>query len=194
MKDSTVPAGRNGCTCIVGWLEEVEDSDKQKLHVAHVGDSRAVCLYCSGDGKSQARPLTRETTVESMADEKARIEACEGQIINNNVFYGPQGIAMTRSLGNVVMMRAGVVPTPLVESFELSKETVLVFATDGVWDVLSNEQVAEIVHEGMVEEGRTTQQTAERLSDEAKKAWIGTLPLLDDVPKVDDITCLVVQC
>lgn len=130
----------------------------------------------------------------ALKDERARIEQGEGRVDDNgNVWYGPQGIAMTRSLGNAVMLRAGVVPTPFVKSVQLEQESTstkdrIIMASDGIWDVLSNDQVAELV-----EQHPDVQDAANALQEEARLRWIGDLPFIDEA-KIDDITCIVMEC
>ena len=53
--------------------------------------------------------------------ERARIESCPQARIDGrgNVFWGPVGIAMTRALGDAILLRAGVLPWPIVERYEL---------------------------------------------------------------------------
>ena len=68
-----------------------------------------------------------------------------GRLDTLRVTYGPVGIAMTRALGDSVMIRAGVIPTPIVETYRIFNKTSLVLATDGIWDVLSNRDVTNII-------------------------------------------------
>eukprot|EP00586_Coscinodiscus_wailesii_P021600 CAMPEP_0172516784 /NCGR_PEP_ID=MMETSP1066-20121228/279080_1 /TAXON_ID=671091 /ORGANISM="Coscinodiscus wailesii, Strain CCMP2513" /LENGTH=311 /DNA_ID=CAMNT_0013298415 /DNA_START=59 /DNA_END=991 /DNA_ORIENTATION=- len=119
--DPNVPAGRSGTTCVVA----AHSPDTDELYVANVGDSRAV-LFCrrrrrDGGGEEWGVvPLSETTTTASRVEERRRIENGEGRIDGNgNVWYGPVGIAMTRALGDAVMLRAGVVPTPEVGRFGL---------------------------------------------------------------------------
>lgn len=87
------------------------------------------------------------------------------------------------------MLRAGVVPTPIVESMRLPiPGNKVVIATDGVWDVLSNEDVALII----AREKRSLQDVAKDIAHEAKQKWIGDSPFRDEA-KADDITCIVFQ-
>lgn len=53
------------------------------------------------------------------------------------------GLAMSRSLGDQVAHSVGVSSVPDVKEFYLSREDkFVVIATDGVWEFLSNEEVA----------------------------------------------------
>lgn len=111
------------------------------------------------------------------------------------------------------MLRAGVVPTPVIARVDdVRPGDILVLATDGIWDVLSDEDVAAIVmmdhqhHQCLTtttsneneEEILSTNQlflvdrACELIVQEARQRWIGDLPLADESP-IDDITCMVVK-
>lgn len=187
MEAVDVPAGRSGTTCIVCLLDDTH------IHVAHVGDSRAV-LYGTS---SSWQALTSETTVANFAStEGQRIADGKGRVDGQgNVWYGPVGISMTRALGDAVMLQAGVVPTPIVQSFprDDDKNHILVVATDGIWDVLDNDCVGEIVQQYQdASSSSSVQDLLDELIDQARKRWIGDLPIMDE-EKVDDITCIVAK-
>jgi len=202
-----VPAGRNGATCIMVAVDRDSHSDDVLLHVAHVGDSRVIHVEIGDSGNNnnnnnnnnniKVSQLSSETTIR-MEIERRRIEQGEGIVRGTNVFYGPIGIAMTRSLGNAVMLRAGVVPTPMVDSFAIPKSSnsFLVLATDGIWDVLSNEVVGDLLMTHVQSSNNTHTSTLEticfEIADAARQKWIGDLPIVDE-EKIDDITCMVVH-
>ena len=183
---SDVPAGRSGTTCIVCVLDH---ECSHALHVATVGDSRAILWNKNND---EIRVLSQETTTR-LPEELARIQQCEGRVDSmGNVFYGTVGIAMTRALGDAAMLRAGVIPTPIVRTFELQSKSChrIVTATDGVFHVLDNNEVKDIV-DNALSTNENVQHAADVLAEEAKRKWIGTWPIESNV---DDITCTVVQC
>ena len=66
--------------------------------------------------------LTNATTVH-LPMERNWIESCNDSRIdtNGNVFYGPIGIAMTRSFGNSVMLRAGIIPISIITKQNLGQ-------------------------------------------------------------------------
>lgn len=176
MRDPDLKTGRNGATCITCLINK----ETKLCHVAYAGDSRAICIR-----KEHNITLLAEETTVSLPQERERIEKGEGSIRGTNVFYGPVGIAMTRALGDAIMLRAGVVPTPVLNTLQLKDGDILVLATDGVWDVLTNQDVRNLV----VMHGNA-QEAAEAIAKEAKKRWAGDLPIMDEV-KADDITVLV---
>jgi serine/threonine protein phosphatase PrpC len=53
---------------------------------------------------------------------------------------------MARSLGDYVAQSVGVIPDPEILVYEMTLEDrFVVIASDGVWEFLSNEQVAQLV-------------------------------------------------
>lgn len=179
MVDESVRAGRSGTTCVACLI----DNASRECAVAYVGDSRAICF----GPDCAVSTIAPELTV-NVPSERERIDAGEGSIRGTNVFYGPVGIAMTRALGDAVMVRAGVVPTPAADAFCLEDGDTLVLATDGVWDVLSNEVVRDIVATHGI-----ARECAEAVARAARERWVGDLPILDE-EKADDITVMVLKC
>ena len=57
------------------------------------------------------------------------------------------GLAMSRSLGDRLAHTVGVSSEPEVtEHYLTSKDQIIVLASDGVWEFLSNEEVMEIIY------------------------------------------------
>ena len=122
-----------------------------KLHVANVGDSRAV-LCCGKEGDQ----ITIDHSMDDLREgDKKRIEKA-GHPIKNGRIYAPTfgGLAMYRSLGNFDHAalkpdqghRGGLSATPDIFEIQLTDEDHhLVVACDGVWDIMSNNLVAELV-------------------------------------------------
>jgi len=57
------------------------------------------------------------------------------------------GLAMSRSIGDRVGKSLGVIATPVVTEYKLRrfKDFHIVAASDGVWDVMDNEEVTDFV-------------------------------------------------
>jgi serine/threonine protein phosphatase PrpC len=148
-RDPTIPTGRSGTTAIVALLDN-HNACTTDLYVAGVGDSSALLV----DRMGAVQNLLPQTTVSNLLSERRRIERCKGRIVETNVFYGPVGIAMTRALGDTVLLPAGVVPVPLVQVTPLNYTSTMTtgrvqeerycicLGTDGVFDVLSHARVA----------------------------------------------------
>lgn len=96
------------------------------------------------------------------------------------------GLAMTRSFGDEAAARVGVVAEPEILELDLGKDDkFLVLASDGVWEFLSNEDVAQIVRPFF--EKRNAEGAAEALVRESYLKWKSEE---DDI--IDDITCVIV--
>lgn len=55
------------------------------------------------------------------------------------------GLAMSRSIGDTVLEKVGVIATPDIKEMEiLDEDKFLVMATDGVWEVINNKEVVKI--------------------------------------------------
>ena len=95
-------------------------------------------------------------------EEAERILAKGGRIdafrdyYNNGEPIGPQrvwvqydeipGLAMSRSMGDRVAQSVGVSAEPEIKEFILGfNDKILIIASDGVWEFLSNEDIAAIV-------------------------------------------------
>lgn len=106
--------------------------------VANCGDSRAV-LY---RGK-EAIPLSNDHKP-NREDEYARIEAAGGKVIqwNGHRVFGV--LAMSRSIGDGYL-KPWIIPEPEVTFTPRAREDeCLILASDGLWDVMSNEEACEV--------------------------------------------------
>lgn len=149
--------------------------------------------------------------------EKERIEAAGGRVArletDSGAKLGPYrvmsryglapGLAMSRALGDRLGQEVGVISEPLVHSFNLYKgrDRFVVMASDGVWDVLSNEEVTCFVDmylgvsrkeggkEGKAKVGAVS--IARLVCEEARYRWMGLVETEGVV--VDDISCIVIE-
>lgn len=111
-----------------------------KLHVAHVGDSRAVL----GRGAEPIQ-LTRDHKPGCQI-EAARIEQDDphADISGDGYMYGE--LAVARAIGSAAWKRdpskRALIPTPDLVSIQLQPDDdFVVLATDGLWDKVDNTQV-----------------------------------------------------
>ncbi|GAB2250891.1 hypothetical protein Droror1_Dr00017141 [Drosera rotundifolia] len=105
--------------------------------VANCGDSRAV--LCRGK-EAIALSVDHKPNRE---DEYARIEAAGGKVIqwNGHRVFGV--LAMSRSIGDRYL-KPWIIPDPEVMFIPRAKEDeCLILASDGLWDVMTNEEVCE---------------------------------------------------
>lgn len=110
------------------------------LYVANVGDSRAMILDKHGKAVAMS-----EDHKPNRVDEKQRIERLGGRII----FYGTwrvEGIlALTRAIGDKKLKRF-VTSVPEIKSRRIREDDdLLILGSDGVWDVLTCQNAADVV-------------------------------------------------
>ena len=147
-KNSDIDANFSGTTCVM--VLQVGE----KILCANVGDSRAIMVK----ENNVIIPLSIDQKPND-PEESKRIEGNGGEISQyeeDGEKSGPfrvwkkgevyPGIAMSRSIGDLIATTLGVVPVPKFIEAKIDKDTkFIVLASDGVWEFLSNENVAEIV-------------------------------------------------
>jgi len=122
----------DGTTAVVAYLKD------GKMWVANVGDSRAVV---SRGGVATA--LTIDHRPESEAEQR-RIEEKGGTVFHLGRWRVEGVLAVTRAIGDKDLKNC-VTAHPDVYEFELTEEDELVvLASDGLWDVMSNQEVVDI--------------------------------------------------
>lgn len=165
----------------------------------------------------KAAPLTTDHKPND-PEESARILASGGEIrraFNGfSLESGPQrvwrpnepypGLAMSRSLGDSIAHTLGVTATPALTHFTIRPniDRFLVFASDGVWDVMENEEVCAFIDQNraisacqktknpvIVQASEVS--IAQLLCEEARTRWLSVIEAEDTV--VDDISCIVVE-
>ncbi|KAG2634469.1 probable protein phosphatase 2C 68 [Panicum virgatum] len=124
-----------GSTAVVAVVEE------RRVVVAHCGDSRAV-LCRGGDG---AAPVALSSDHKpDRADEQARIEAAGGRVIFWEGARVLGVLAMSRAIGDGYL-KPYVCSVPEVTVADLADgDECLILASDGLWDVVSNEAACEV--------------------------------------------------
>lgn len=127
----------------------------EKLITANVGDSRAILVKENG---KKIIPLSVDQKPND-PEELKRIVSNGGEVKQyeeDGEVSGPYrvwkkgqeypGIAMSRSIGDLVATTLGVIPEPVFTQNVIDKETnFIIIASDGVWEFLPNEKVTEIV-------------------------------------------------
>ncbi|KAK1313871.1 putative protein phosphatase 2C 6 [Acorus calamus] len=106
--------------------------------IANCGDSRAVLLR----GK-QPVPLSVDHKP-NREDEYARIEAAGGKVIQWNGYRVFGVLAMSRSIGDRYL-KPMIIPDPEVTFVpRMREDECLILASDGLWDVMSNEEACDV--------------------------------------------------
>ena len=128
----------SGTTAILALLE------KSNLHVAWVGDSRAIVIR-----GNEVKLATRDHKPD-VPEEKERIEKAGGTVgICGVSRVFPSGLAVSRALGDHDIKcrdKGMIIATPEIMQLPLQNNDILISACDGLWDVISNDGAMEIVH------------------------------------------------
>jgi serine/threonine protein phosphatase PrpC len=130
-----VGAWSNGCTATVALLQRLPGAEV-RLHMAHVGDSRAVLLGAGG-----VLRLCRDHRADDPAEVRRIVE--EGGSVTNNRVSGI--LSVSRSLGDHHLKHKGVSCVPDTSTHDVACGHVLVIASDGLWDALSDEDALVVV-------------------------------------------------
>ncbi|KAL3738304.1 hypothetical protein ACJRO7_019779 [Eucalyptus globulus] len=127
---STRMAGSTAVVAVVG---------KEEVVVANCGDSRAV--LCRGD---VAVPLSVDHKPDR-PDEKERVEAAGGRVIDWNGSRVLGVLATSRSIGDYYLKPFVIAEPEVTVSKRTELDDFLVIASDGLWDALSNEVACQVV-------------------------------------------------
>ncbi|CAH8283612.1 unnamed protein product [Eruca vesicaria subsp. sativa] len=163
------------------------------LFMGNIGDSRAVL----GSKDSNDSMVAVQLTVDLKPDlprEAERIKQCRGRVFALEdepevsrvwlPFDNAPGLAMARAFGDFCVKDYGVISTPDFSHRLLTdRDQFIVLASDGIWDVLSNEEVVEVVASA------SSRASAARLVvDSAAREWKLKYP----TSKMDDcaVVCL----
>lgn len=147
-----------------------------KFHVANVGDSRAV-LVTGG----RAIALTKDHKPSS-PEEQRRISSFGGVITYNTGIPRVQGVlAVSRAFGNFGIHQYIRADPDLVSREITAEDSFVVLASDGLWDVYRNAEVAEICC-AMSNQGCKLQRIVDHLVQNAIMKG-----------SMDNVTCVLVR-
>lgn len=158
----------SGSTAITMVLQDKD------LVIANVGDSRAVLARRAGDGSFISDQLTVDLKPD-LPGELERIRNCKGRVFALEDepkvarVWRPHedmpGLAMARAFGDFCLKEYGLIAVPEVSYRKLTEDDeFIILATDGVWDILSNDEVVGIVSSAFPKET-----AAERVVEAAVK-------------------------
>ncbi|XP_049368458.1 probable protein phosphatase 2C 43 [Solanum verrucosum] len=146
-----------GCCCLVGVIW------KRTLYVANLGDCRAVLGHIGRFNRIVAEQLTNDHNVriKEVRDELRALHPDNPNIVSRvGSSWCVKGIIkVTRAIGDAFLKKPefslGAIPLrrpvlradPSVSSRNLQAvDRFVIFASDGLWDLLSNEEAVQIVH------------------------------------------------
>ncbi|XP_027339030.1 probable protein phosphatase 2C 73 [Abrus precatorius] len=148
----------------------------EHLIIGNVGDCRAVLATTLGDGTLTTLQLTTDMKP-NLPKEAERIMQCKGQVFCMGDEPGvyrvwmpngkSPGLAISRAFGDYCLKDFGLISVPDVTQRKLTtRDQFVILATDGVWDVISNEEAVKIVGSAPHKE-----KAAERLVNYATHEW-----------------------
>ena len=180
--------------------------DDKMLWCANVGDSRALMARMLSDNPGETNAGRHWMSIALSRDHKpddkdeslrifqngGRVEAYQDEEGNP---LGPArvwlktedvpGLAMSRSIGDLVAASVGVIYEPETLEYGITPEDkFIVIGSDGIFEFLSNEEVVKIVVPYW--KADDIQGACDQLCKEARDKWV----LEEEV--IDDITCVIV--
>ena len=170
---------------------------KNKIICANVGDSRGILCYLA-----EGKPAAKELTVEhkpNAPEEIKRIVASGGEVAKfrskSGEEYGPYrvwvkgttspGLAVSRSFGDAVAASVGLTSEPhIIEASIRPEDRILIIASDGVWEKMTNEEVMRIAFTYC--DKNLPEEAVNAIVCEARKRWISS------GSRADDVTCILI--
>ena len=197
LKKEKFDSDGSGTTCVVVF--QLEDH----LICANAGDSRAILIHSDLNNddnllKTKVFPLSYDCKPE-LPKEKERILSKGGTVEQGcddfNKPCGPfriwvkgedfPGIAVSRSIGDLVSKMIGVIPNPQIVEYTItSKSKYILICSDGIWEFINNEKAMEIGNKFYLKNDPAG--LCRELTNKSTQEW-----LKDDV-YVDDITVVAV--
>ncbi|KAG9129962.1 hypothetical protein Leryth_007083 [Lithospermum erythrorhizon] len=163
------------------------------LFMGYIGDSRAVLGSKDSSDAMEAIQLTVDLKPD-LPREAERIKRCKGRVFALEdepevqrvwlPFDDAPGLAMARAFGDFCLKEYGVISIPEFSHRVLTdRDKFIVLASDGVWDVLSNQEVVDIVASAP-----SRSSAARIIVDSAAREWKSKYP----TSKMDDcaVVCL----
>lgn len=137
---STEEGYMTGSCAIMGFLFKPNTSDNYNLLTANIGDSRGLLAKNS---PPQVKTLSRDHKPYDPR-EKEYIESHGGKVLDGRI----RGLAVSRAFGDKDIIEYGLRVEP---EFDLkvinSSSNFFIYASDGLWDVMSNDEVIEFVND-----------------------------------------------
>ncbi len=183
LQNRSINTSLSGTTAVVAAIRQ------NVLTVANIGDSRLI-LALRND-KNRLKPCSvTEDHKPDLPSEQKRIEKCGGRVwamTYDDGVDGPArvwlkdqelpGLAMSRSIGDEVAKRAGVISDPEIFEYEIPEQAAfLCMATDGLWEFMSDDDVVHFIEKA----NGNGKLAIETLMKESERRWKNEEPVVDD--------------
>tara|TARA_E500000178_G_C16886631_1_gene691540 strand:- start:51 stop:857 length:807 start_codon:yes stop_codon:yes gene_type:complete len=130
-----------GSTALCGVISNNKLNNKRILWIANVGDSRAVLC----NDKNEAVQLSQDHKPNNV-NEKKRIEQLGGKIKYDGSDWRINDLSLSRAFGDLES-KPYITHLPQIFKYNLNKnDKFIIFACDGLWDVLSNSAAIKYVN------------------------------------------------
>lgn len=166
---------------------------KNQLLCANVGDSRCILVKQGEVNKWSVIPLSRDHKPQD-EEEAQRIVEAGGRIesfkAKDGQYLGPlrvwlkeensPGLAMTRSIGDLVAQQIGVTHKPeIVEYVYTPQDRIIVLGSDGLWEFISNKEVVQMLVPYYNQDD--IEGACDKLMQEADYRWKQESDIIDDI-------------
>ena len=191
-KDNNFCLKTGSTSNIVMVMNDKKEGFLNKIISINLGDSKSLIIT----EDNQAKDLNKIHNCED-CDERKRIEKNGGEISRVDwADYGPlrvyfkgknyPGLAMTRAFGDFNAESLGINTIPDIREYDIfdKKPKIIVLATDGIWQFLSNEKVKDILLPYYDEDNISG--ATEKLVRSALRMWENKNPSF-----IDDITAII---
>ena len=182
MDDTNIHCEFSGTTAVVCLVLNGQ------VYTAGVGNSRALLAQTQENEKMVGIQLTTDH-LPNLPKEKSRILSNGGRVFPiqyDDGTFGPcrvwlchmdvPGLALSRSLGDSIAKTVGVISSPDCSVYNLGQGSkYLIVASAGLWGVMSNEEVVNIV--ARMDE---TEKCVHALEGESSLRWIKRGNVIDD--------------
>jgi serine/threonine protein phosphatase PrpC len=153
------PADAVGSTAVVAVV------GSSQIIVSNCGDSRVVL---SRGGHAIALSVDHKPERD---DEMTRIEAAGGRVIQWNGYRVFGVLAMSRAIGDHYLKPYLISDPEVTFTQRTDEDECLILASDGLWDVLSNEEVCEITRRCLAKWLHNNNIAATSSSSSKSKSW-----------------------
>ena len=185
-------AYKSGSTCIL--IIHINNH----ILCANVGDSRALVAYDDYDNDPELLYLEQaQLSIEyrpEIEEEKNRIISYGGIVEKAKNEFGEEigrhriwlkgqnypGLAISRSIGDLKGKTIGIISEPGILEYDVNETTkYIVIASDGVWECLENEEVAEIGKSFYLENNPSA--LCQKIIDISTNSWKVNYSSIDDI-------------
>eukprot|EP01087_Luapelamoeba_hula_P021326 TRINITY_DN742_c0_g1_i2.p1 TRINITY_DN742_c0_g1~~TRINITY_DN742_c0_g1_i2.p1 ORF type:complete len:410 (-),score=79.08 TRINITY_DN742_c0_g1_i2:8-1237(-) len=199
----------SGSTGVVAAMIRSTTFSSLELVVANVGDSRGVLARRRKDGSTSSSDIESVSLSEdhkpNREDERARVTGVGGVVTRawGGIWRVEGVLAVSRAFGDATLKSKGVSAEPEIKTFTITDaDEFFVLATDGLWDVFTNDEAVQFIHSRLFSTDSTTHtttthttttpQSIQKRNAALKQAASDIVRAAYDKGSADNITALIV--